>query len=351
MFSDEQDGVGAKRTSCSGGRETRLRRSIFARHALQRPGVLAASLTTGFLIGIAYRYFVYDPTPGNLANYARSGIHGAGLALTARVVQTAFASNARSSLGLALRRLPLWGELLIRALVMTAALIVVGVSLQLVLYAEPLGLHEFTSGWFTSTLPRIVAIGFAISLVFGALTEIGRLIGGPVLTSVVLGTYHRPVREELIVMFLDIAGSTRLAEEMGELKVHDLITRFFFDIDEPIADHGGTVHAYGGRGDRLLAGHKRRVAQCAVPQMLFRDRGQDGSPRARVSARIRHRPKLPRRAARGPGDRQRMWRCQAPARLFWRYDECRGETLRVLQGGEAGPRRLGRAAASLEAAG
>ena len=132
MFSDEQDGVGAKRTSCSGGRETRLRRSIFARHALQRPGVLAASLTTGFLIGIAYRYFVYDPTPGNLANYARSGIHGAGLALTARVVQTAFASNARSSLGLALRRLPLWGELLVRALVMTAALIVVGVSLQLV---------------------------------------------------------------------------------------------------------------------------------------------------------------------------------------------------------------------------
>ena len=208
MFSGEQDGVGAKRTSCSGGRETRLRRSIFARHALQRPGVLAASLTTGFLIGIAYRYFVYDPTPGNLANYVRSGIHGAGLALTARVVQTAFASNTRSSLGLALRRLPLWGELLVRALVMTAALIVVGVSLQLVLYAEPLGLHGFTSGWFTSTLPRIVAIGFAISLVFGALTEIGRLIGGPVLTSVILGTYHRPVREELIVMFLDIAGST-----------------------------------------------------------------------------------------------------------------------------------------------
>ncbi len=55
-------------------------------------------------------------------------------------------------------------------------------------------------------------------------------------TSVILGTYHRPVREELIVMFLDIAGSMRLRQkEMGELKVHDLITRFFFDIDEPIA--------------------------------------------------------------------------------------------------------------------
>jgi class 3 adenylate cyclase len=47
-------------------------------------------------------------------------------------------------------------------------------------------------------------------------------------------------------MFLDLANSTRLAEAMGELRVHDLITRFFFDIDEPIADFGGAVLAYVG---------------------------------------------------------------------------------------------------------
>ncbi len=47
-------------------------------------------------------------------------------------------------------------------------------------------------------------------------------------------------------MFLDLANSTRLAEAMGELRVHDLITRFFFDVDEPIGDFGGAVHAYVG---------------------------------------------------------------------------------------------------------
>jgi type I restriction enzyme R subunit len=31
---------------------------------------------------------------------------------------------------------------------------------------------------------------------------------------------------------------------MGELRVHDLITEFFFDIDQAIAEHGGEVHAY-----------------------------------------------------------------------------------------------------------
>jgi class 3 adenylate cyclase len=30
------------------------------------------------------------------------------------------------------------------------------------------------------------------------------------------------------------------------VRVHDLITRFFFDIDRPIADHDGEVHAYVG---------------------------------------------------------------------------------------------------------
>jgi adenylate cyclase len=49
-------------------------------------------------------------------------------------------------------------------------------------------------------------------------------------------------------MFLDLQSSTALAERMGEVRVHDLITKFFFDIDEPIAGHGGEVHAYVGDG-------------------------------------------------------------------------------------------------------
>jgi len=52
-------------------------------------------------------------------------------------------------------------------------------------------------------------------------------------------------------MFLDIAGSTALAEQMGELRVHDRITRFFFDIDRPIAERDGEVHSHVG--DEVIA--------------------------------------------------------------------------------------------------
>jgi adenylate cyclase len=117
------------------------------------------------------------------------------------------------------------------------------VALEVAIFADPPWL---TTSWLPNELPRIVLIGLGFSLLFGMVTEAGRLIGGPLLTSVVLGTYHRPVRQQRIVMFLDLANSTRLAEAMGELRVHDLITRFFFDIDEPIRAFGGAVLAYVG---------------------------------------------------------------------------------------------------------
>jgi hypothetical protein len=129
---------------------------------------------------------------------------------------------------------------------MAAAVVVVSLTLQFLLYWQPFHLNLLTSLWLTVTLPRVVLIGFGYSLIVGVVTETRRLIGGALLTSVVVGTSHRPVRKQLIVMFLDIARSTGFAEAMGELRERDLITRFFFDIDEPISDRGGAVHAYVG---------------------------------------------------------------------------------------------------------
>ena len=48
------------------------------------------------------------------------------------------------------------------------------------------------------------------------------------------------------MMFLDLTSSTSLAEALGEVRMQELLTRFFFDIDEPIVAHGGEVHAYVG---------------------------------------------------------------------------------------------------------
>jgi class 3 adenylate cyclase len=258
---------------------------LFGRYIARRLRFLVALLIVGFLLGVAYRYFA--DAEHDFVNYVRSGVHGVGITFTAWIVQAFFASGARSRVGASLRRLPVAAEIGIRSLVMWAALVVVGVLLQAVLYAEPYGLHWASVDWFRTHLPSFAVMGIGFSLVVNAVTETVRLIGRPMLASVLLGTYHRPTRENLIVMFLDLAGSTRLAEEMGELKVHDLLTRFFFDIDEPISDFGGAVHAYVGdevivawplekdpaRNARALAcffAIERKIAQLApVYQRVF----------------------------------------------------------------------------------
>jgi class 3 adenylate cyclase len=49
-----------------------------------------------------------------------------------------------------------------------------------------------------------------------------------------------------VLLFLDLVGSTSLAESMGELRMQELLKRFFFDIDRVIRAYGGEVHAYVG---------------------------------------------------------------------------------------------------------
>ena len=235
MASDDQE-----------SRASKIGVSNFLRRAARQRGFIAASLLSGFVLGVAYRFLFDLAGERSLANFLRSGLHGVGVALTVWTVQAGFALGAQSRPGAALRRLPLAAEVLVRALAMTAALIVVGFALQFLLYTEPYHLNWLPRHWLTTNLAGLVALGFGISLVIGVGAEIHRLIGGALLASVLLGTYHRPSRQRRIVMFLDLANSTRLAEALGELRVHDLITRFFFDIDEPIADYDGAVHAYVG---------------------------------------------------------------------------------------------------------
>jgi hypothetical protein len=223
------------------GRTPAASRPAVIRYTGRHLGFLAGLLIVGVAIGVAYRY-LFDPLEEQTVPfYIRSCTHAMGLTFAGWAVHVTFAAVPRSRLGGMLRRLPLSAEFVIKALTMTAALTIVAVGLQFLLYPFPLSRR-----WLADELPLIVGIGFSASLLVGAIFEFRRMIGGRVLGSFLLGTYHRPRREQRIVMFLGIADSTALAEQLGEVRVHDLITRFFFDIDEPIADQDGEVHAYVG---------------------------------------------------------------------------------------------------------
>jgi len=95
-----------------------------------------------------------------------------------------------------------------------------------------------------------------------------------VLGNVLIGRYRRPVHEDRIFLFLDLAGSTGLAERLGETRVQELVAQFYFDIAQPIAAHGGEIYQY--RGDEisvtwpLAAG--TRDGSCVACAFAIRDR-------------------------------------------------------------------------------
>lgn len=64
-------------------------------------------------------------------------------------------------------------------------------------------------------------------------------IGIETLFHLTVGTYHRPVMQEKVLVFLDINNSTGLAERLGAVQTKSLVGKFLFDISKPITDHGG----------------------------------------------------------------------------------------------------------------
>ena len=199
------------------------------------PFVVVALL--GLFGGFAYRYFADKAIEATVANYLRSGLHGMGMTLAGWGVHLYFTSRRSAWVS----SWPLLTDLAIRSATMALVLAAVALGLQPVLYGR-----RIEATWLIADFPRIVAVLFVASLLTGAAYELARLVGSRVLFNVALGRYRNPVREQRVLMFLDLAGSTSLAEAMGELRVQNLLTRFFFDIDTAIVAHGGEVHAYVG---------------------------------------------------------------------------------------------------------
>ena len=191
----------------------------------------------GLLMGMGYRYFADLAIEATPANYLRSGLHGVGVTLAGWGVHLYFTSRRSEWVS----RWPLLTDLAVRSATMAFAVAVVALGLEAVLYG-----HRIEAHWLFDTFPRIVGLCFFALLLAGAAYELIRLVGSRVLFNVALGRYRNPTREARVLMFLDLAGSTSLAEAMGELRVQNLLTRFFYDIDDAIVAHGGEVHAYVG---------------------------------------------------------------------------------------------------------
>ena len=61
------------------------------------------------------------------------------------------------------------------------------------------------------------------------------MLGQGVLRNFISGTYHRPHEEDRIFLFIDVIGSTGIAESIGAIKFHALLDQFFYDLTDPFS--------------------------------------------------------------------------------------------------------------------
>jgi adenylate cyclase len=100
-------------------------------------------------------------------------------------------------------------------------------------------------------LPFILPVVILFSVIGIIVMRTVHFIGIETLFHLTVGTYHRPVIQEKVLVFLDINNSTALAERLGAVQTKSMVGKFLFDISKPITDHRREIYLY--KGDGLIA--------------------------------------------------------------------------------------------------
>jgi adenylate cyclase len=122
-----------------------------------------------------------------------------------------------------------------------------------------------------SQIPRelyqiLLAMAVIVPTLSMGLLKIIDMIGPRHFLALLIGTYYKPVEQDRIVLFLDIVGSSAIAERMGHLHGINLIARFIFDASGTFRLYGGDVISY--TGDGLVVTWPRRQADKPVMAVI-----------------------------------------------------------------------------------
>lgn len=96
-----------------------------------------------------------------------------------------------------------------------------------------------------------VALYTVMSFLINLARQVRLVLGTGTLTALLLGRYRRPVAEERVFMFVDLTGSTGLAQRLGPSRFNDFKNDFFSDVAQGVLETGGRIYQYVG--DEVVA--------------------------------------------------------------------------------------------------
>lgn len=139
-----------------------------------------------------------------------------------------------------LKRFPFISAVLIRATAFSVLTVVVFFLVSVLIS------KLFAIPYFFEHLPFALVLTFIFASLFLFTISTINLIGRREFMSILTGRYHRPVEEERIFMFMDIASSTTIAEQLGHIRFFKFLNEFYGDVTEAVSATDGEIYKYVG---------------------------------------------------------------------------------------------------------
>jgi adenylate cyclase len=94
----------------------------------------------------------------------------------------------------------------------------------------------------------LIAVGLSLVpvAVMVMMFQAAGLVGYRTFMAILLGKYRRPYAERRFFLFVDVVGSTAIAERLGALQAHRFLAAVFSAVAEPIELCRGEIHQYVG---------------------------------------------------------------------------------------------------------
>lgn len=153
----------------------------------------------------------------------------------------------------AFNHMPVWASSLLKIVITFAVFIAISFIIFLIYYEFIYDgdFAEYTRTFFTKivrthTFFSFMIDMFVLTLLSIAFLEITDKYGPGMFWSMLIGEYHKPIKENRIFIFLDINDSTTIAEELGHEKYFLMLRKFFDDITSPVLANEGEIYQYVG---------------------------------------------------------------------------------------------------------
>jgi adenylate cyclase len=112
-------------------------------------------------------------------------------------------------------------------------------------YIAGKSVSEFWESMVSALTWTIILVTLASYALMAFFVQVNRMVGQDVMMKFLRGRYMRPTEEDRVFMFLDLKGSTTIAERLGP-RYYQLLDDFFHDISRPVMMAGAEIYLYVG---------------------------------------------------------------------------------------------------------